>query len=308
MNLISFLILLGVILLITLIHELGHLVMAKLTKVPVGTFAVGFGPNLISYEDKSGTSWCINLIPLGGYISLSTPDKSDVDVMLSISPIKRIIVALGGPLSNIITFFLIGSLSYTFIGPKTYEKDDNLFCHTDLNEIIFYKNSNKMMVSPIENKTLDLSHEKINSLFRHPISFLQSVKFCSYQFIYINKKLFKTFTSIEEIKKLRSILASEKKIYQSLTGSQDKNKVLITFLFYFILFSLNVGMFNLLPFFGLDGGWILISIINIFYKFSPKGERVLVSTLHYGTILLFLGFGLLLLQDFYEIFLDFFDL
>ena len=117
MQLLSYFILIIVILFITLIHELGHLVLAKSLKVPVDVFAIGFGPNLYSYEDKSKTKWSINLIPLGGYISIGDENQNDIDVMLSISPIKRIIIALGGPIFNILSFFFIGTFFYNQIGP-----------------------------------------------------------------------------------------------------------------------------------------------------------------------------------------------
>ena len=80
--------------------------------------------------------------------------------------------------------------------------------------------------------------------------------------------------------------------------------ILEIIIFYFIMFSLSVGLFNLLPFFGLDGGWIFISIINLFVKFSKNGERILIRTLNYGTILLFVFMFFLVFKDLWSIFLD----
>lgn len=52
------------------LHEIGHLVPAKLFKVRVGQYMVGFGPTVFSKrfgETEYGVKW----IPLGGYISMS---------------------------------------------------------------------------------------------------------------------------------------------------------------------------------------------------------------------------------------------
>lgn len=51
------------------VHELGHYLAARLQKVEVRTFAVGFGPSLLSFN-RWGTSFRLNLIPLGGYAEI----------------------------------------------------------------------------------------------------------------------------------------------------------------------------------------------------------------------------------------------
>ena len=49
------------------LHELGHLSFAKLFKVRVGQYMIGFGPTLFS-RTKGETEYGIKAIPLGGYI------------------------------------------------------------------------------------------------------------------------------------------------------------------------------------------------------------------------------------------------
>ncbi|MCS7317562.1 MAG: M50 family metallopeptidase [Candidatus Dojkabacteria bacterium] len=51
------------------VHELGHFVAAKLARVPVKEFAIGFGKTLFS-KTYLETNYKINLIPLGGYVHL----------------------------------------------------------------------------------------------------------------------------------------------------------------------------------------------------------------------------------------------
>jgi len=52
------------------LHEIGHLVPAKLFKVRVGQYMIGFGPTLFSRK-KGETEYGIKAIPLGGYISMA---------------------------------------------------------------------------------------------------------------------------------------------------------------------------------------------------------------------------------------------
>jgi RIP metalloprotease RseP len=51
------------------VHELGHFVVAKLVGIQVERFALGFGKRLVGFE-YGQTDYCINLIPLGGYIKM----------------------------------------------------------------------------------------------------------------------------------------------------------------------------------------------------------------------------------------------
>ena len=46
------------------IHELGHLVAAKLCGIPVARFSVGFGHRVIGFR-RSGTEYRLSLVPLG---------------------------------------------------------------------------------------------------------------------------------------------------------------------------------------------------------------------------------------------------
>jgi membrane-associated protease RseP (regulator of RpoE activity) len=52
------------------LHELGHLTFAKLFKVRVGQYMIGFGPTLFSRR-RGETEYGIKAIPLGGYISMA---------------------------------------------------------------------------------------------------------------------------------------------------------------------------------------------------------------------------------------------
>ena len=100
------------------LHEFGHFIVAKLFKIRVETFSVGFGPRL--FGRKWGhTDYRVSAIPLGGYVKLGG-DESNAPLegagaqdippneMYSLRPRwQRIMVALAGPIMNIITAMAI---------------------------------------------------------------------------------------------------------------------------------------------------------------------------------------------------------
>src|SRR5437764_8022551 len=51
-------------------HELGHFLVARWCGVRVLTFSIGFGPQLLGFNDRHGTRWKLSAIPLGGYVKL----------------------------------------------------------------------------------------------------------------------------------------------------------------------------------------------------------------------------------------------
>lgn len=65
-QLFSFLVVIGIII---FIHESGHFTMAKLFKIPVAVFSLGFGPRLFGYKYRE-TEYKVSAIPLGGYVKI----------------------------------------------------------------------------------------------------------------------------------------------------------------------------------------------------------------------------------------------
>src|ERR1700751_3174734 len=55
-------------------HELGHFLVARWAGVKVLTFSLGFGPELVGFNDRHGTRWKISAVPLGGYVKFFGDD------------------------------------------------------------------------------------------------------------------------------------------------------------------------------------------------------------------------------------------
>ena len=108
------------------IHEFGHFIVAKLFKIRVETFSVGFGPRL--FGKKWGqTDYRVSAIPLGGYVKLGGDESNaplEGEGASDIPPRERfdlrprwqrILVALAGPVMNVLTALTIplaGALMY----------------------------------------------------------------------------------------------------------------------------------------------------------------------------------------------------
>lgn len=112
---------------IVFVHEMGHYLVARWNGVAIQTFSVGFGRELIGWNDRHGTRWRISAIPLGGYVgflgdmneaSLPDPDiASKIDPALASSLFvnksvwQRIAVVAAGPVANLLlTFFVLYAL------------------------------------------------------------------------------------------------------------------------------------------------------------------------------------------------------
>lgn len=129
---VKIIILLGV--LIT-IHELGHFIVAKLCKVKVNEFAIGFGPAIWQKQGKE-TKYTLRLIPLGGYNSMEGEDEASEDErsFSKASIPKRIAIVIAGATVNIIfaiaIYFTITASSGTYISNQIDEILDGYAAQT----------------------------------------------------------------------------------------------------------------------------------------------------------------------------------
>src|SRR5262245_15874675 len=96
------------------IHEFGHFIVAKMLGIAVETFSVGFGPRLFGFR-IGDTDYRFSAIPLGGYVKfrgenlelLQGKSEGSIDEFLSHPKWKRLLVAVAGPVFNIITALMI---------------------------------------------------------------------------------------------------------------------------------------------------------------------------------------------------------
>lgn len=101
---------------LVLIHEAGHFLVARLCKIKVNEFSIGFGP-LIWKKDTSKTKYSIRLIPLGGYVNmLGEEERSEEEGSFSQASIpKRIVIVAAGGLVNILFAIILYIILITIV-------------------------------------------------------------------------------------------------------------------------------------------------------------------------------------------------
>ena len=57
-------------------HELGHFLVARWCGIRVLVFSLGFGPEIVGFNDRYGTRWKLSAIPLGGYVKFFGDDNA----------------------------------------------------------------------------------------------------------------------------------------------------------------------------------------------------------------------------------------
>lgn len=90
------------------IHELGHFLVAKLFKVKIKQFAIGFGPTIWKKQGKE-TSYELKLIPMGGFVNMLGEEEpvEDERAYNKKSSTQKIAILLAGGTVNIIFGLLV---------------------------------------------------------------------------------------------------------------------------------------------------------------------------------------------------------
>lgn len=106
-----------------LIHEMGHLLVAKWSGVPVQEFAVGMGPKVFGKKVKD-TTYNLRLLPVGGYVKLAGLDFEDKQVAekdkFQNKPwLARFSTLAAGSFINILFGFVVFYLIFFFAGVAT---------------------------------------------------------------------------------------------------------------------------------------------------------------------------------------------
>jgi regulator of sigma E protease len=121
--------------LVVFFHEFGHFLVARLCGVRILVFSIGFGPELIGFNDRHNTRWKISAIPLGGYVKFfgddnaaSVPDaprlesmpESDRAKSFFFQPVyKRAAIVAAGPIANFILAIVIFAIVFMLYGKQT---------------------------------------------------------------------------------------------------------------------------------------------------------------------------------------------
>ena len=211
---------------LVLIHEGGHFLVARLFKIKVNEFAIGFGPQIFAKE-KGETKYALRLIPLGGFVSMEgEEERSDKEGSFSMASVpKRIAIVAAGGLVNII----FGVILYYIISSIAL---------------------NSMYSGLMDTKDFMISiFDSILQLFTGGVSADQMVGIVGISDIVVN------------------------------------TNGIMNYLYIMSLISVSLGVTNLLPFPPLDGGKIVIYLIEAIRR-KPMSEELELKIQTWGFTLL----------------------
>ena len=117
---------------VVFVHEMGHYLVGRWCGIGVREFSIGFGPELIGFNDRKGTRWKLSAIPLGGYVKFvgdmavtSDPSEQDTDVLtpeerrtaFHVQPIwKRAATVFAGPAFNFLLTIAVFAVMFSIYG------------------------------------------------------------------------------------------------------------------------------------------------------------------------------------------------
>lgn len=278
------------------IHEGGHFLVAKAFKINVKEFSIGFGPSIFTKQGKQ-TKYSVRAIPFGGYVDM-LGEAERVDEEGSFSKAKvlpRIAIVAAGGIVNIvfgmIVFFILtlstGTNVSTTIGEILPEYANNL-TNLKVGDTILEIEGNKVHLK----SDIDKNMQKIKS--DEPITLLVE-RDGKNQYISVNPSKYDEKNYILGIKVSLKEKNLENNLYYAFwetinftlsigdslkmlfTGAVSPEQMmgpigisemvvetssLYNFIYLLSLVSLSLGVTNLLPIPALDGGKILILIIE----------------------------------------------
>jgi regulator of sigma E protease len=300
--------------------------MAKVNGIKVEEFAIGMGPKILSTQGKE-TKYSIGLFPIGGYVKMMGEEEEvqDERSFSSKSPLRRISVIIAGATMNFLFAIIIFTVFLNKFGyslPKVNSLIENMpAVEAGLQEGDKFLKVNGSRVFSADDLTIGISLAKDN-----PINFLverngekkevtvtpklteengRERYMIGFGFERIDnpgivqsfKQSFKETLSVisQTYKSLKMMIMGEVNFKTDVGGpvsiirmSSEAAKNGIWNLMYFIAFiSINLAVFNMLPFPALDGGWTVILLIELITR--RKVPDKVVGAMNYVGIMLLFG-------------------
>lgn len=128
-TIIPFLIVLTV---VVFVHEMGHYLVGRWCGIGVREFSIGFGPELVGFNDRRGTRWKLSAVPLGGYVKFvgdmsatSDPSAQDTEALTAaerrsafhLQPVwKRAATVFAGPAFNFLLAIAVFAVMFSIYG------------------------------------------------------------------------------------------------------------------------------------------------------------------------------------------------
>lgn len=296
------------------IHELGHFIAAKRFGVLVHEFSIGMGPKIFSFgngETKYSLRLLPigGFVKLEGENELEESDNPRS--FSNLAPLKRIVVLFSGALMNIILGFIIFTIVNISVGitpsvvkdiPEVYSVKQSNFQVGD--EILKLNDSNintyndvSLFMSRYDKDTLDATIRRNGKIIKlddanlikteygnmlgvgfrtEKASFIRCMEFAFYDTTYVSKAVFYAISDLFTGRQSVNSLSGPVEIVSAVdqVASVDSRYTLLNILMLFGMITVNLGIFNLLPFPALDGGSIIFALYELITRKKVKNEVV----------------------------------
>ena len=323
------------------IHELGHFLVARRCGVSIKEFSVGMGPTLVSWKSKKyETKYGLRLLPIGGFVSMVGEDEEsdDENAFCNKSVWKRMLIVLTGPVMNLILGFLLmtvmvfsmGNLASTTVAAFTEgaTSDAQLQIGDEITHIngtrvhtgneLVYEIMNQGY-EPIDMKVIRNGERLTLKNVTFPGMEESGVSFGSYDFYVAEERT--TLGTLLKHSFWRSV-STVKMVYDSLIGlvsgrfgmeavsgpvgvveavGTAAQSGAWSVLYLVIVLSINLGVFNLIPFPALDGGRFLFLVIEGIRR-KPLNRNVESYVNFVGIMLLFALMIFVTVKDVFHLF------
>lgn len=309
--------------LIVMVHEFGHFICAKLSKVSVLEFSIGMGPKLI--QKKFGeTMYSLRLLPVGGYCAMEGEDEDSDDShsFRSAKLWKRMIILVAGAGMNFVLGFMAIVIMMSMLAsvPTTqisgfsaveledgtlerqsgsydsglrhddifYEIDDTrIYSMLDLNYILSSSPTNVHDVTVIrDGEKVEFDDVNFQSPSGSTIDFglvqkeknpLTIVKGSGEMFMSMGhivgmslKQLVSGNAKKEDVSGPVGVVTA---INETTQESEDIKDTVFQLIYMTALITINIGILNLLPIPGLDGGRLIFCFIELIRRKPVKPEH-----------------------------------
>jgi regulator of sigma E protease len=106
------------------LHELGHFLMAKASKVEVEEFGIGLPPRMVKLFKLGETEFTLNWLPFGAFVKPKNEFGDDLSEggFKAAKPWKQFLIYLAGPFMNLFTAFVIYAVIILNVGSPDQTK------------------------------------------------------------------------------------------------------------------------------------------------------------------------------------------
>ena len=266
---------------ITVPHEFGHLITAKIFHIKVNEFAIGMGP-LLASKDRGETKYSLRAIPIGGFCAMEAEnEESDEEGAFNNKPAwQRLIVLASGAAVNVLVALILMIIITIYVGVPTNTLDKvvsgspaamsglvagDRITSIDGKESSSWLDTVTTISKNTDGKAMKVVVERDGKIHAYTITPTKDNVFvCVGQGVKVTWNL-----NSQMLGALRQMV--HKGIDRdSVTGpvgmaglvNKTAHTGILSYLYLVALISLNMAIINLLPFPALDGGRIIFVLIR----------------------------------------------